>query len=234
MERYLRSTEVIDWTHPEVLAHARVLAAGSDDRSVVARRCFEWVRDEIRHTRDHRLPSVTCAASEVLRLRSGYCYAKSHLLAALLRANGMRAGLCYQRLSRDGQGPPFCLHGLNAVYLPDVGWYRVDPRGNRAGVDARFIPPAERLPFVPSLPGEADLPEVFADPLPAVVEALRSHVSADDLWELLPDVALWRNGTPRMEQNSGSHARDSVGRLSEFSSMRTRHGRFETTRVERP
>jgi len=35
---------------------------------------------------------VTCKASDVLIYGTGYCYAKSHLLAALLRANAIPAG----------------------------------------------------------------------------------------------------------------------------------------------
>lgn len=70
----------------------------------------------------------------MLRHRTGFCYAKSHLLAALLRANGIAAGLCYQRLSVNGGGTPYCLHGLNAVFLKDFGWYRVDARGNKPGI----------------------------------------------------------------------------------------------------
>ncbi|MBI2949982.1 MAG: hypothetical protein HYY23_20300 [Verrucomicrobia bacterium] len=43
--------------------------------------------------------------------RAGFCYAKSHLLAALLRARGIPAALCYQRLAFDAAGSAFCLHG---------------------------------------------------------------------------------------------------------------------------
>ena len=138
----------------------------------------------------HGLTAVTCAASEVLQERSGYCYAKSHLLAALLRANRIPAGLCYQRLSLNEAGPAHCLHGLTAVGLPGVGWYRLDSRGHRSGIDAQFDPPVERLAFRLTLPGEADLPEVWTDPLPIVVEALRAHSTAASLGEDLPDVAL--------------------------------------------
>ena len=113
----------------------------------------------------------TCAASEVLRIGSGFCYAKSHLLAALLRANGIPTALCYQRLSCNDEGTVFCLHGLNAVHLPEFGWYRIDARGNRSDVDAQFIPPLERLAFQPSVPGEVDVPGFFAEPLPVVVAA---------------------------------------------------------------
>jgi transglutaminase-like putative cysteine protease len=147
------------------------------------------VRDEVRHSHDYGLNPVTCRASDVLRHRTGYCYAKSHLLAALLRANGIPAGLCYQRLSlgEDGEGNRFCLHGLNAVLLPDAGWYRIDPRGNRPGIDAQFTPPVERLAFAARSPGEADLTRVYPDPLPVVIEALQTYRTWDALWDHLPD-----------------------------------------------
>ena len=188
VEAFLRSSDVIDWHHPAVRARAVALAAGERDPLVLARRMFEWVRDEVRHSYDHRMNPVTCAASEVLAARTGYCYAKSHLLAALLRAVGVPAGLCYQRLSLDGDGPPFSLHGLNAVLLPGHGWYRLDPRGNKPGVDAQFAPPAERLAFPIRVPGEADLPDVWPEPLPRVVEALRAHRTYDAVWQALPDI----------------------------------------------
>src|SRR4051812_9904141 len=115
MSPFLKATSVIDWQHPDVAHQAQTLRAGSSDFVEIARRCFEWVRDEIKHTGDCRLKPVTCSASEVLRVGSGFCYAKSHLLAALLRANAIAAGFCYQRLSQDGIGSPYCLRGLNAI-----------------------------------------------------------------------------------------------------------------------
>lgn len=190
VDPYLRPTAIIDWTHPAVMALASQLRAGGSDPLALAQRTFEWVRDEIRHSVDYGLSPVTCAASEVLEAGSGFCFAKSHLLAALLRANGLPAGLCYQRLSIDEEGTRFCLHGLNAVLLPGLGWYRVDPRGNREGIDARFSPPVEHLAFEPGLPGEADLPEIWADPLPVVVETLRSCATGQEVGERLPDVLL--------------------------------------------
>ena len=187
LEKYLASDDVIDWRHPDVLAKAKELGGG--DALTVARRCFEWVRDEIQHSSDFKRNPVTCSASEVLREGTGYCYAKAHLLAALLRANNIPTGLCYQRLSVDDKGPPFCLHGLNAVWLAGHGWYRVDPRGNKPGVDARFEPPRERLAFAPQLPGETDLPEVRPSPLPVVVDALRRFKTWDSVLANLPDAA---------------------------------------------
>lgn len=194
MHPYLRPTAIIDWEEPEVRDLAARMAEGASGPVEIARRCFEWVRDEIPHSYDHQLNPVTCTASEVLRHRTGYCYAKSHLLAALLRANGIPAGLCYQRLSLNESGPPFCLHGLNAAHLPETGWYRLDPRGNRAGLDAQFTPPVERLAFAVRLAGEADLRGIYPDPLAVVVEALQAHRTWDALWENLPDMDVWWQG----------------------------------------
>src|SRR4051812_19310082 len=165
MEEFLRSTDVIDWDNPAVLELAKSLGTGTTME--IAQRCYEWVRDEIRHSYDYKMNPLTCSASEVLAARTGYCYAKSHLLAALLRANGIPAGFSYQRLTAYDEGV-FCLHGLNSIYLPEFGWYRVDARGNKENVNAQFTPPIEQLAFKLS-EGEQDFPEVWADPMPQVV-----------------------------------------------------------------
>lgn len=184
---YLRATPAIDWTTQEILVRARDLSDGLDDPIEIARRCFEWVRDEIPHTMDAGHEIVTFRASEVLRERTGFCFAKSHLLVALLRANGIRAGLAYQRLALIDEPHAFCLHGLAVVDLPGYGWYRVDPRGNKPGVDAAFTPPRERLAFPSSRIGEVVFPKVYADPVTLVVRALELHRSAVVLAACLPD-----------------------------------------------
>ncbi len=186
MQEYLKSTEIMDWENRAVFELAQKLKAATVEET--ARGCFEWVRDNIRHSLDYRLNPVTCSASEVLEAGTGYCFAKSHLLAALLRANSIPAGLCYQRLSLNDDGAPYTLHGLNAVYLPDFGWYRIDARGNKATVDARFSPPIEQLAFQLNLEGEADLPDIFSDPLPEVVTVLRTYTTYDTVATNLPDL----------------------------------------------
>ena len=192
MEMYLEATEYIDWQQPDVLKKAQSLAAGLLTDEVVANACFEFVRDEIKHSWDYQMNPVTCKASDVLLHGTGYCYAKSHLLAALLRANQIPAGLCYQRLTISNDQPPFCLHGLNAVYLKQHGWYRIDPRGNKEGVDAQFIPPLEQLAFPILSDGEADLPEIWSEPLTAVVGVLKRYSDFLDVANNLPDIALWK------------------------------------------
>ena len=199
MNEFLNSTEVIDWRHPAIVDQAKRLA--DDSPLVAARRAFEFVRDEIRHSGDHGDQLVTWRASDVLTQKTGFCYAKSHLLAALWRAQNLPAGLCYQRLVVDHLSPTrYALHGLAAVSLPEQGWYRVDPRGNKPGIDAQFTPPTERLAFSLGQPGEADLPGVWAEPLSVVLLALQKRPNGDQLAANLPDLdpqAL----TPRIGQS---------------------------------
>jgi transglutaminase-like putative cysteine protease len=190
LDPYLQPTEIINWTDPAVRALAAELADQPGSPAEIARRCFEWVRDQVFHSVDYQLNPVTCLASDVLQTRTGFCYAKSHLLVALCRANGIAAGMCYQRLQTSAQPAEYCLHGLAAILLPGHGWYRVDPRGNRPGVDAQFTPPREQLAFAIEQPGEADFPIVYADPLPVVVAALRSAHSTQALVDSLPDMPV--------------------------------------------
>jgi transglutaminase-like putative cysteine protease len=200
MQEYLKSSEIIDWQHPAVMALAQKLVLEQQiakllpqplyNTTRITKTCFEWVRDQIYHSYDYQMNPLTCRASDVLQYKTGYCYAKSHLLAALLRSNGIPSGFCYQRLSINNNGAPYCLHGLNAVYLPEVGWYRIDARGNRAGVDAQFTPPQEKLAFTIQFPEETDCQTVFPEPLPAVIQALQSHNTWDQMLLNLPDISL--------------------------------------------
>jgi len=189
MKKYLESTEYIDWENPDILICAKALAGSSSMQEDIARKCFEFVRDEIKHSWDYKLNPVTYKASDVLKHGTGYCYAKSHLLAALLRANNIPAGLCYQRLTITDV-PPSCLHGLNAVYLKPYGWYRIDARGNKKGVSAEFSPPTEKLAFPIATKGEADLPEIWADPVPIVIQTLKQYKTVQEVANNLPDVEL--------------------------------------------
>jgi transglutaminase-like putative cysteine protease len=190
MKEYLQATEVIDWQDPTVLERAKKIASGNPTPDLIAKACFEWVRDKIHHSVDHQMNPVTYRASEVLKHKTGYCYAKSHLLAALLRANRIPAGFCYQRLSIDNKGAPYSLHGFNAVYLPEIGWYRVDARGNRKGVDAQFTPPREQLAFRIQFPEEADFQNILPEPLPVVIDALKAQQTWDGMLQNLPDIPL--------------------------------------------
>ncbi len=190
MEEYLEVSEVIDYQQPEIMERAQQIALECETSIAIAKACFEWVRDEICHSFDYQMNPVTCRASDVLQYKTGYCYAKSHLLAALLRANQIPTGFCYQRLSIAGQGAPYSLHGFNAIHLPGIGWYRVDARGNKEGVDAQFLPPQERLAFKTEFQEEADFQAILTAPLQMVVEALQAQSTWDEMLRNLPDLSM--------------------------------------------
>jgi transglutaminase-like putative cysteine protease len=150
---------------------------------------YEWVRDTISQTNDAGLDIVTCTASEVLQHGTGICFAKSHLLAALLRAVNIPAGFCYQVLRHD---PPVdnepVLHGFNAVYLATLDkWIRVDSRGNTNGINAQFSIEREQLAF--AMDPEADefiYEAIFAAPVDSVVNRLKMYKTIHELWLDLP------------------------------------------------
>lgn len=168
---YLMPCDVIDAKHPHIVQLAQRLRAATPSQT--AQQCFNWVRDEISHCLDVGREEVSCIASDVLALGTSFCYGKSHLLVALLRANGIAAGLCYQRLTFAGAKPPYCLHGLLAIWL-DGAWTRCDPRGNKLGVSAQFIAGHDDFAFQSDLPGECLYAEIWSAPWPELVERLAS------------------------------------------------------------
>lgn len=185
---YLAADETIDHEHPVVRETADALwTATGGDPYAYAKVAFEFVRDTIPHSGDSGNPRVAWRASDVLSTRNGICYAKSHALVALLRAQGIPAGLCYQRLTEDDGSAPV-LHGLIALRLPgSERWARQDPRGNKPGVDAQFTLDREQLAFPvrPEL-GEVDYPELYAAPHPAPLRTLQESADGPALWRNLP------------------------------------------------
>lgn len=181
---YLERDDAIETDAPQVIQLGAALRADHPDDGAFTRAAFEWVRDRITHSVDARDPRITVSATEVLRDGTGLCFAKSHLLAAVLRSQGIPAGLCYQRL-RDEHG--HVLHGLVAVHLAD-NWHRLDARGNKPGVDAQFRLGREQLAFRVDAAGEMDYPRVYAQPAEVVLVALRGAEDALSLCEGgLPD-----------------------------------------------
>ena len=191
MAAYLMSTRYIDWAHASILEKAAEIRARFSDKTEYARAPYEFVRDGIRHSWDARDSRVTVSASDVLREGVGICWAKANLLAALLRANGIPSGICYQRLTL-GSTPDggYCIHALNAVYLGDEhGWIRLDARGNKPGIDAQFSLAGERLAFpVRAECGEEDYLEIHAEPAAITMRVLERNADALHMYQNdLPD-----------------------------------------------
>ncbi len=187
---YLAASEVIDYEDKGIQAVAAELLARSKNKVELAKAAYEYVRDSIAHSCDIQGRVVTCEASSVLRHKEGICYAKSHLLAAILRCLKIPTGFCYQKLVFDDSNPSYLtLHGLNAIYLEDLDkWIRVDARGNKEGVQAEFNIEKEMLAFpVREQMGELDYPIVYAKPNESVVAALRNIKTLDTLMVNLPE-----------------------------------------------
>jgi GNAT superfamily N-acetyltransferase len=129
---------------------------------------------------------VICISTRRKEDRDGF----AERIDLALRDKKSLAGFCYQRLSLDNKGAPHSLHGFNAIYLAEIGWYRVDARGNKEGVNAQFSPPQERLAFKIQFPEEADFQSILAEPLQLVVEALQAQATWDKMLHNLPDILV--------------------------------------------
>lgn len=188
MSPFLRPTLIVDWDHPEVLALASYLSKGYNDPLDLTRRMFEWVRDEVAHSWEHQKKTVVLKASEVLKNKHGCCFAKSHLLAALLRANGIAVAFSYQRIPNEFESSSFRLHGLNAIYLAHLGWFRADATGGESGKECTFSPEGESLVY----PDLFCMAGIWPHPLDCVVEALINAEHVHELYRMVPDMPAGR------------------------------------------
>ena len=181
MEDYLKDSEILDYHNYKIQEKALELSRNSKNHFETIKNIYEFVRDEIPHSLDIGGQQVTFKASEVLDNVQGICFAKSNLLAAMLRFLGVPTGFCYQRLTHEGG---YILHGLNAVFL-DNKWYRLDARGNREDVDAQFSVNGEKLAFPVSKDGEIDYPGIYSKPVESVMIAFKGTETVDELMEKL-------------------------------------------------
>ncbi len=188
MNGYLEDTIIIDWQTPSVLEKARELVSDCRSEEECARTLFEWVRDEIRHSDDVATDIVTCRASSVLKEGTGLCFAKSHLLAALLRASGIPAGFGYQRLRREGPGKGYTLHGFVCAYLTQRDrWVVLDPRGNNERVHAEFDIDEPSFAYQPDPEaGEETIEIIFTRPRRNLVDLLERSRSLEKLRPHIP------------------------------------------------
>ena len=159
-EEYLVETKTIDHRASIIRQKLSELRSGVESTLDYIVKAYEFVRDEIPHSWDIQSTVVSRKASEVLENKTGICWTKSCLLAALLRANGIPSGISYQLLTRadDDDSEGYIIHALNTVYIEELNrWIRLDARGNKANVHAEFSIEEERLAFpVRSEFGEID------------------------------------------------------------------------------
>lgn len=182
---------VIKFDTPLVMEKVTWIRSQAKSKRDQARLAFEIARDEIHHSFDTGFEKVTITGEDVLKNHEGICFAKAHLLATLTRALEIPTGFCYQRVLRKKTVESgYALHGLNAIYLNDFGWFRVDPRGNKPGIDSEFTIEEERLAYVihPDL-GEIDYPYVYTHPLRSVITSMEDSKNTQELFFKRPESA---------------------------------------------
>lgn len=188
LEDYLKEVPpVIEFHSPLVREQIQAITSQTDDPKERAKLAFEFARDQIHHSFDSdECTLVTITAEEAIEKKEGICFAKAHVLASLLRGMGIPTGFCYQVKNNPKAG--YVMHGLNAVYFEDTGWFRVDPRGNKPGIDSQFSIEEEKLAYpIDKSKGEKDYPNVFAEPLPLVIEAMKDSKDVEDLFYKRPE-----------------------------------------------
>ena len=187
MEEYLMETPSIDYMNPLIQDKVQELRSQSEDERDYLKRCYIFVRDEISHSWDIKTDAVSRTASEVLENKTGICWTKSCLLAALLRANQIPSGISYQLLTRaDDDSEGYMIHALNTVYLKDFNkWIRLDARGNKENVNARFSLDEEYLAYsIRSELGEIDYQDNHADLDERLVNIL---IQSENILEITTD-----------------------------------------------
>jgi len=189
MDLFLQEHKYVDFSSTIIQAKAEMLFGGLRDETSKARTAYEFVRDEIPHTFDIQSDIITAKASDVLKHKTGVCHAKSNLLAALLRSQGIPTGFCFQYLTlADDDSMGYVVHCYNAIYL-DRRWIKVDARGNNPGVSAQFSidEPVLAFPCRPEY-GEYFFKGIYASPNEKAMQKLDRSKCLQDVLDGLPSM----------------------------------------------
>ena len=183
--KFLAEHPYIDFSHPAIDTLCQTLFSGVEDNTEKARIAYHFVRDEIPHSFDIESDLVPVKASDVLLAKTGICHAKSNLLAAILRHEGIPAGFCFEHITlAHDEKLGYCVHGFNAVYLGK--WIKLDARGNKEGIQAEF----SLEEFIPAFPPRKEYdeyfyPGIYAEPLADAMQMLEAANSREDIIETI-------------------------------------------------
>ncbi|MCE3255065.1 MAG: leuS [Rickettsiaceae bacterium] len=155
LKEFLEETPEIDYSHAAIQELVKKIKsqAKTNEEIDLVKAAYHFVRDEIAHSMDDESylnlkPHLK--ASEVLESKMGFCFGKSALLAAILRAMNIPCGFSDQLLMLDEtKSDRKIIHTVNAVYIKDLKkWIRLDARGNRPeDVNAEFNLEEEKLAY---------------------------------------------------------------------------------------
>lgn len=191
MEEFLRVTPSSDYMNPLIQQKVLQLKNQSGDEIDYIKRSYLFVRDEIPHSWDIQAKIVSRTASDALKNKTGVCWVKSCILAALLRANGIPSGISYQLLTRaDDESDGYMIHALNTVFIKDLDkWIRLDARGNKENINAGFSLDEECLAYsIRSKLGEIDYQDNHADLDDRLVDIL---MQSENILEIATDFEFY-------------------------------------------
>ncbi len=141
-EEYLKPTDSIDSTNPEIVKKAQELVKGEDDLFKAVFKLASWTEENIEYDLTTLTASTSQKASWVLKERRGVCDEMTSLFVAMARSVGVPArfvsGISYTTsdLFNENWQP----HGWAEVYFPEIGWVGFDVTFNQYGyVDVTHI-----------------------------------------------------------------------------------------------
>lgn len=188
LKRFWQEHEYIDFSSPVIIKKAGELFSQADNDVEKARIAYGFVRDEIPHSFDIKATIITAKASDVLIHKTGICHAKANLLAALLRAEGIPAGMCFQHITlAEDDKWGYAAHCYNAVFL-NGKWIKLDARGNTKGRNAQFSLDEPILAY----PNRKEYDEyfwkgIYASPHMDTIKMLDNAKTSQDIIDNIPD-----------------------------------------------
>lgn len=188
MKAFLQDSKYIDYNSEIIQKKAAELFSADMNEIEKAKTAYEFVRDEVPHSFDCNAKIITSKASDVLKYRTGICYAKANLLAVLLRSQGIPTGFCYQHITlMDDDSAGYCIHAFNAVFINNK-WIKLDARGNMPDVNAQFSMGEPILAF----PNRKEYDEyfykrIYSSPYMPTMEVLEKAESIQDILDNIPD-----------------------------------------------
>ena len=187
LQVFLDESKYVNFSEDNIKTVASELFSGVFGDVRKTQIAFEFVRDQIPHSFDNRATAITVKASDVLLHKTGICHAKSNLLAALMRSQGIPAGFCFQHLTlMDDDSEGYYVHCYNAVYL-EGAWVKLDARGNKLGVNAQFSLNKPTIAFsCRSQYDEYDWPGIYAKPHAETMLMLEQADSLEYIIKNLP------------------------------------------------
>lgn len=128
MKQWLKATKYINCDSKEVIRVAKSVVEGKTTEREKAVAIHDWVRENIKFGFGSYF--YRYRASDVLKMRKGFCNTQSTLMCALLRSQGIPARQHFVEISADvlyglGVPGPFLDHTYTEVYV-DGRWVKTD------------------------------------------------------------------------------------------------------------